>query len=391
MKRPLIRRMSGYLIAVVVVTFHAPAVRAEGAAKPADLSADLRPLREKHGLPAMAAVVVRGDRVIAVGAEGVRKAGGKDRVTAADRFHVGSNTKSMTATLCALLVEEGKLKWDTTLADAFPDLKGKMHEQWRGVTLEQLLTNRGGAPADLDADGLWGRLWAVKGTPTVARRTLLEGVIKNPPAAEPGTKYVYSNAGFAIAGHLAEKAAGKPWEQLMRDRLFKPLGMTTAGFGAPAGPRGVGAPLGHEADGKPKPPGPGDDNPPAIAPAGLVHCSMGDYGKYLALHLRGAKGEAKLLKPETFRRLHAPAGGPGARDNEKYAMGWIVGELPGAGPLLAHDGSNGLWYCTAWVLPDMDLAVAVAVNQGGEKATRACYEAAQALAQRFDAKGKGRP
>src|SRR2546421_79764 len=92
----------------------------------AEIAALLEPIRQKHDLPALAAAVVHADGRAVVGATGFRKYGDPARVTAEDQFHIGSCTKSMTATLIGMLVEEGKLRWDLTLAEAFPELKKKM-------------------------------------------------------------------------------------------------------------------------------------------------------------------------------------------------------------------------------------------------------------------------
>src|SRR5438093_1398063 len=123
------------------------------------------------------------------------------------------------------------------------------------VTLHQLLTKRGGAPGALEKDPLWLKLWQHKGTPTSARRLLLEGVTSKPPEAPPGTKFIYSNAGYSIAGYMAEKVTGKSWEDLMREKIFRPLGMTTAGFGAPGTRAKNDQPRGHQANGTPVEPG----------------------------------------------------------------------------------------------------------------------------------------
>src|SRR6185369_3637125 len=139
------------------------------------------------------------------GACGVRKAGGTEAATMGDKFHLGSDTKAMTATLMAVLVEEGKLKWTTTVGEVFGDEVKGMDAGWKGVTLEQLLTHRAGAPGNLDAGGLWGRLGERKGTPTQQRMELLDGVVTRPPVNPPGTKFEYANAGYAIAGAMAEK------------------------------------------------------------------------------------------------------------------------------------------------------------------------------------------
>src|SRR5262245_40526535 len=120
-------------------------------ATPASLNAILEPIRAKYELPALGGAIVQGDRVVAVGAVGVREVTDKTSVTPSDQWHLGSCTKALTATLCAILVEQGKLKWDTTIADVFPELRDTMRSEYRSVTLEQLLTNRAGLPADIMA------------------------------------------------------------------------------------------------------------------------------------------------------------------------------------------------------------------------------------------------
>ncbi len=86
---------------------------------------------------------MRDGQVLAIRAVGVRKFGAAGAVTIEDRWHIGSCTKSMTATLPGILVEEWKVAWTTTVADIFPEVK--MHDQWRAVTLAQLLTHPGPA------------------------------------------------------------------------------------------------------------------------------------------------------------------------------------------------------------------------------------------------------
>jgi CubicO group peptidase (beta-lactamase class C family) len=365
--------------AAVLVMAAVSAVSARGAAEaPRDLASLLQPLRDAHDMPALAGAVVQGGRVVALGAVGVRKRGADAAVTPADRFHIGSCTKSMTATLIATFVEESTLSWTTTVGDVFPDLKGTMHEGWSAVTLEQLLTHRAGAPATLDADGLWGRLWAHTGTPVEQRRTLVEGVTRRPPDPAPGTRYVYSNAGYAIAGAMLEKVAARPWEDLLRQRLFEPLGMASAGFGAPGTKGRLDQPLGHTAAGKPVELGPGADNPAAIGPGGTVHCTLADWARYAALHLPGGRGGGVQLAPETFDRLHAPVPGEG----QAYAMGWIVCDRDwGGGRVLMHAGTNTMWYAVVWMAPKKDFAVLVAANQGGDAAAKACDLAAWAMIQ----------
>jgi CubicO group peptidase (beta-lactamase class C family) len=341
---------------------------------PKDVSALLAPVIAKHDVPGMAAAVVRNGETVALGVAGVRTRGKSEKIAAADRFHIGSDTKAMNAMLCGILVDEGKLKWSQTIGETFPEMTKSMHAQYQGVTLEQLLTHRGGAPGELSKDELWGKLYQHKGTSTGARRLLLQGVTSKPPEAAPGEKYIYSNAGYAIAGHMAEKVTGKSWEDLTRAKIFRPLGMTSGGFGAPGTRARNDQPRGHKADGSPVEPGPGADNPVAIGPAGIVHCSIGDWAKFAAANLPSAK--TKLVKPETLEKLHTPA--PASAGEPPYAMGWIVadGQPWAGGPALTHGGSNTMWMAVVWLAPGKDFAVVIACNQASDKA---CNDAAIAL------------
>ena len=356
-------------------------VASAGQTSPGSLDGLLEPIRAAHALPALAAAVVREGRTVAVGAVGVRKAGSDERVTVGDKWHIGSCTKSMTAALAAMLIEEGRLRWDMTLAEMFPQLAPEMQTEWRGVTLAQLLAHRGGAPHDLNEDGLWGRLWGRAERPPREQRDYLtrELLTKHKPVAGPGVKYVYSNAGYALVGHAIEEELDRPWEAVLRERLFEPLGMNSAGFGAPATVGAVDQPWGHKAskDGAlmPVPPGVGADNPAAIGPGGTVHCTVGDFAKYVAWQLRGARGQGSLLKPETFTRLHTPFAA-----DETYACGWGVTDRSwGGGTVLTHSGSNTMFFAVMWLAPQRDFAVVVCTNLGGSGAEKGVDRTAAAL------------
>ncbi len=342
---------------------------------PEDLDALLEPLRAKHELPALSALVLRGDEIAAQGAVGVRRIDRDVRVTDGDRWHLGSCTKSMTATLCAVLVEKEKLAWNTTVGEIFGDVEN-LHEEWKAVTLEHLLTNSSGAPKQLRFDGLWNRLWEREGTPVEQRRTLLEGVLTRKPDATPGTKYIYSNAGFSIAGAMAETVTSTPYEMLMQRELFDPLGMTETGFGAPGAKDAVLQPFGHyvrRGELHPRDFTMLNDNPHAIAPAGLAHATLADWARYASLHLAGARGEDGLLKAKTLEKLHAPK-------LNGYAMGWSVQNPEWAnGPMIWHNGSNTWWYCESGLFPTDDLAILVATNTAHGTARKGSSETLEAL------------
>jgi CubicO group peptidase (beta-lactamase class C family) len=285
----------------------------------------------------------------------------------------------MTATLAAMFVDEGKIEWSTTVADVFPELRPTMCGHWGEVTLEQLLTHLGGAPLK-PPRSLWNEALQQNGTPTDQRYNLLRGLFTRPLAAPRGSKFIYSNEGYAIAGAMLERVTGRPWEELMRERIFEPLGMTSAGFGPPASAGLVDQPWGHSGEIgalRPVPPGPDADNPPAIAPAATVHCSLADFARYASWHAGAEHGGKMLLSYRGFRKLHQTVAG------QEYGMGWLVQQRNWAdGVVLWHTGSNAMFYAVMWVAPAKDAVFVAATNAAHEEADDACNDAVVALIRR---------
>jgi CubicO group peptidase (beta-lactamase class C family) len=333
------------------------------------LSRLLAPIRDDHHLPGLIGAVVRGDTLAAIGAVGVRKIGSSEAIRVQDRVQIGSCTKAMTATLIGILVDDGLLTWSTTIRDVFPEIAPQLHPDFRAATLSHLLTHRAGLPHDASWWGIPGR------TLTDQRRAALQSLMSRPPLTKPGTVFAYSNAGYVFAGLMAEEVSGQTWEEMMRERLFSPLRMTTAGFGPPGRTNSarIDEPWGHrEAQGRVEPVL--RDNAPCMGPAGLVHCSVPDWSKFASLHLRGDKGKTRLIKPSTFLALHTPP--PGC----DYAGGWLVFDRSWAGGrALNHSGSNTYWYATIWIAPARDLATLVATNLGSSPGEAACEAATQEL------------
>lgn len=332
--------------------------------------AELEAIRAKHQLPALAALAMIGGEVRANGAVGLRRLGGTERVTRNDKWHIGSCTKSMTATLAAMLVEEGKVRWDTKVGEIFPELRESMDPMWAPVTLEMLLSHRSGAPGKAP-ENLWRNAWAKTGTVLEQRTNFVNGLLLRRPESEPGTKYIYSNQGYTIAGAMLERVTRKPWEELMRTMLFASCNMTSAGFGAPASLGQADQPWGHAGpEMTPVPPGPQADNPPAIGPAATVHSTLTDFARYAALHAVGDRVGTLFLKREGFRKLHT------APEGQDYALGWIVAPRPWAGgDALTHVGSNTNFFLVVWVAPARDAVFVAVTNCAGEAAEEATDEA----------------
>jgi CubicO group peptidase (beta-lactamase class C family) len=402
------RRPLAFVLVLVVATSGTLVARAaERAGTPVD---DLSPLLaesvKKHKLPGMAAAIVDGGKITALGAAGVRVRGHVEKITADDLFHIGSDTKSMTATLIPVLIEEGKLRWSSTPFEVLsPHGVQKIDPAWQRVTLEELLSHHAGVRPNPELATILATRF-LKLSPREQRLRVCRAVLDKPPDHEPGKEFLYSNTGYIIAGAMAEAAADDSWENLMTRRVFQPLGMTHAGFGAPGQPLPTSAkvaqgapitePWGHQANGVPVEPGPEADNPPCLGPAGRVHLPLADWARYATLHLSAEPanrhdlndaGLKPLISVESLRRLHTPFGGPIDKSGPKYAMGWGVVERPGSrGVRLTHAGSNTMWYAVVSLRMAENRAILIGINQGGDHAARAAAEVEAALQKRTTAR-----
>ncbi|MFT4513070.1 MAG: CubicO group peptidase (beta-lactamase class C family) [Planctomycetota bacterium] len=340
-----------------------------------DLAALLAPIRKSNDMPALGAAVIVDGKLVALGVDGIRKVGDEAKVTTDDLWHLGSCTKAMTATLLAKQVAAGKLKWHTTLGEALPDLREGMHEDAAKITIASLLQHRSGLPSQPPM-AQWMELFKFDGTDTEARREVAANMLKKVPEAALGQRFLYSNAGYMIAGAALERATGKTWQELMKAELFTPLGMNRVGFGAPGRDKHVDQPWGHVKAARASQPM-FADNPSSLGPAGTVHATLEDWAKFVALHLGvvPAKGEPLLAAP-LLADLHRA---PKAAD---YALGWVTTKRGWApGPIIWHNGSNTMWFAVTWMAPDAKFAVLVTCNHGG--GAKACDEAAAACIQRF--------
>ncbi len=362
----------------VAVDVASPDAGGDSGAQPDDISGVLDPIRQSNTLPALVGAVFRGKELIAIGASGVRKYGDPTPATIADQWHLGSDTKAMTATLIGMHIDQNTIHFDHTIATLFAG--ETIDPTYAGVTLEQLLEHRGGAPGTMPSD-IWSQMWADGAAPD-ARIKAVRSLLSRPVAQPPGT-YVYANAGYMIAGAALERVVGTPWETIIVQELFGPLQMSSCGFGAPGTPNMVVEPWGHNVSGNtpvPVSPGPLADNPPSLGPAGTVHCSLTDWGKFLAVHLAGARGEPTIVSTATIKRLQTPPSGG------DYAAGWVVTTRPwggGDGTVLTHSGSNTMWYATTWIAPAKNVIFTVATNRGDSVAATAVDSAFGPLIQTY--------
>lgn len=346
-----------------------------GKARPAadvqKLLDDLVPkLRKEKKLVGLAAMILVDGKQVAAGVDGERINGSGVPLEIGDRWHLGSITKSLTATVAARMVERKEIEWTTTIGDCF-GTSVEMHDDWRSVTLEHLLTHTSGALPNFSLAVRLKRPAAGKQR-MLARKAAIAGVLKRKPKSEPGESFVYSNVGYTIAGTMLEHTSNEPWEALIRKEIFGPLSLREAGFGPPKdGEQAQSQPHGHRVLGTFKQVVDQEaDNTPIMGPAGTIHMSLAELCRYGQEHMDGESGKGKLLAAATYRRLHTPK-------LQNYAFGWVapkknrwVDER-----IVWHNGSNTMWYALVVQLPERNAIVAVTSNDGDVKgAESAAFE-----------------
>ncbi|WP_339333902.1 serine hydrolase domain-containing protein [uncultured Maricaulis sp.] len=323
-----------------------------------DLDAIAETTLAASGAPGVAVMrVVDGE--IAIGVAGLRALGSEAPIEASDLWHMGSNSKAMTATLIARLVEQGVVGWDDTIGQHLAAVIPDMDPAYRDLTFRHLLSHRAGITPNV---GMIAMIQfneqGANGDPMPPQRIdYATRVLTQSPAATPETEFLYSNAGYVVAAAMIEQATGDSWETLITREVFEPLGMDSAGFGPPGSADVVDQPRGHR-DGlfgrRAMEPGPMADNPPVMGPGATVHVSLQDLARFLEAHLAGARGdETGYLTAESWQTLHTPPFGG------DYAMGWGFN-----GTQLLHAGSNTMWFVQMVIEPPTGRAYVVAFNDG---------------------------
>ena len=305
---------------------------------------------------------------------GVRKEGDPTPVLITDQFHLGSNTKAMTATLLAIIIQEavGNLTWQSTLVEALPAISN-VSEGHRSTTLEMLTSHHSGIYDELWRNDPNYRLSLYPLSPTEGRRSITQRLLSAPPAKAQG-KFEYDNANYVIAGFIIETVTNTTFEEVASSRLFKPLGMSSAGFGPlpESSNTSIDNPWPHTMEfSSPIPPSVTfiyRDNSPAIASAGGAYCTLSDYDKFLRMHLDGVHGRINASSPlnlstASFRHLHTVY--PGQDEGNSYTFGgWIRQNTTTKADdyELSHDGSNTLYFASVKILMRPDAAYMAMTN-----------------------------
>jgi CubicO group peptidase (beta-lactamase class C family) len=331
-------------------------------------------IREQFHLPGLGLGVVRGDDVLMAEGFGMADVLAGKPYTETVRHRIGSITKTMVGLSVMALVDEGRLSLDARIADLLPDIKLKGYGD--SLTVWHLLTHTGGigeSPNESDLRDAFSKLFAETDPATPLAELYDEGITIEVP---PGTKWAYANHGFALLGEIVSRIEGEKLSEVLRRRVFAPLGMRDSDLNDVPHPdlsHGysrattreerayldlVGVQLESEefVDGY---------NLPGKfvrvwgnGGAGAVQSTVLDMLAYASALLRQSKG---IVKPETFAQMTSDQWRP-----DKRLPGWGLSfSVRGDGKTryFGHGGSVfGGWNSYLAIFPGLDLGVVVHTN-----------------------------
>lgn len=281
------------------------------------------------------------------------------------QWHIGSISKTFTAVLIMMLVEEGAFSLDSDLKALLPTQSAQMHASWHPITLGELLSHTSGMHANPTAKQLEA------GRNGMTCDAVLAAQWTKPLKASAG-KYRYSNLGYMLLGHIIETHTGQEWLDVVRTRIAAPLGMTSLGIGPPPVIRGHARRFWSRKSMAPD--SPHADNPPFMNAAGRLHASAQDmltFGRFL---LDARAGRSQILSAQSAQTMMTPVARTYGLGLASFPLKSVEGEIWG------HDGSNTMWLALLAIVPQSNTVAFFASNEGRQ---RAFYKAVLPLATAY--------
>ena len=318
----------------------------------------LTALAEKHGVVGASLAVQHREETVEA-ASGVLNLRTQQPATPDSLFQIGSISKVWTATLVMQLVDEGLLDLDEPIIKHLPDFMVADPQVTSTVTARQLLAHTSGIDGDRFLDTGRGDDAVEKYVAAMADLTQVH---------PQGATMSYCNSGFTLLGRLVEVLRGQTWDEVLRERLFVPLGLESAGT-LPEEALLHAAATGHMVL-------PDQDEPivtpqwgiyRSTGPAGLIHCPARDVLAFARLHLDGGTTPdgTRVLSPESVAAMQEPqveVPDPYTLGSH-WGLGWILMTWDGQ-RVYGHDGATLGQGAFLRILPDGDLTVSLCTNGG---------------------------
>jgi dipeptidyl aminopeptidase/acylaminoacyl peptidase/CubicO group peptidase (beta-lactamase class C family) len=314
--------------------------------------------------PGAAIAIVRGGQIIWAKGLGVANVETQQAVTPEMLFRIGSTTKMFTAAALVTLAEEGKLRLDEPIGNSVPHL----HPQIAALAAHQLLTHTAGLTDESIMSGLHDESALAAGIRQMDERWLF---------TTPGSIYSYANPGYWIAGLACEQLAGRPYAEVMDERLFQPLGMVRTTL-RPTLAMTWPLALGHEVrNGQPAVVRPQADNA-ATWPAGQMYSNVLELARFTTALMDDGRLDGKqVLSTAVVKKLSTPYV-PRPGDGGYYGYGLAIGEERGV-MLWQHGGSRSGYGSTIRMAPEHRVAVIILTNRSGSSLSKTAMRALEAV------------
>ena len=315
-------------------------------------------MMEHWGTPGVAVALVRDGELVLAEGFGVRDREQQTPVTNDTVFAIASATKAFTTFALGLLVDAGKLDWDTPVREYLPEFR--MHDPFASerITPRDLVCHRSGLPRH---DMAWYNSAAT-------RRELVHQVRYLEPSKDFRTTWQYQNLMYVVAGYLAGEIAGCSWEEYIRTHIFAPLGMHNSQFAVAESQQTTDFAVPYrEKDGQLTKTPFRPIN--AIAPAGSINSTIADMVQWLLLHVNsGIIGEQRLISEANLAQMHTPqiVMQPETKFDDVmpfgYGLGWFIDSYRGY--KLVHHGGNIDGFSTlVSLMPQHRLGMVVMTNR----------------------------
>lgn len=350
------------LLGLAAITLSSPLLANDLTSQEIEVQAN-RVMEELRPAGMAIAVVQNGKTVFAKGF-GLRRQGSSEPVDSNTIFTLASVSKSFTATALGVLVDDGKLAWDTPVRHYLPEFKMSDPVTTNNLTVRDLLVHRSGL-----ALGAGDLLRWPDGDANDAE--VINALQFLPLETGFREKFVYDNILYTVAGELISQVSGDPWQRFFEKRLFVPLGLSSCTTD-PDNSGVVNRAVEHARASGGDTGRPIDNLVTRPDPAGSIACSVTDVAKWAVFHLgEGVTPDGKIiLKPRTMQTLHegvvpvGPSGAPkrlGYTNVSQYALGWFVSDFAG-NLLLDHSGAAPGAAADVGILPQKKAAVVVLIN-----------------------------
>lgn len=322
-------------------------------------------IRVIYNIPELSYAVINAKQVFEMAAMGRHSFYLPDTASLNDRFHIGSNTKAMTAFMIAKYVEKGKLQWSTKFFDVFPEWKGESKLGYANITLMQLLSHRAGIHT-LQGEEDDPVLPTFQGTSLEKRRQFGRYILQlDRLTLDSQQTFIYSNAGYTLATLMVEKITQKSWEQLMDEVFNKDLQLNIQ-YSWPENQRQKDT-WGHLFENNQLNPVASDTDfhLDYTEPAGDLNIKLTDYIKFIQMNLEGLLGKNNYLSATTYATLH--------KGLKEYALGWYNVQENGV-DYSSHSGTVGTYYTTVQIDRTRGVAYIIftnSFNDDTQKGTRA--------------------